>query len=204
MNYLLNMCEIHESNPIVEGSENLILFLSCEFKPVRFLLALMPAPVGVLNHSLDQEYRLLRLLAETFEFELEQERQVQSNVGASLPQEWVDYLERERQEILDKIHQNEHGIDEESVSLSDKNTTPIVHPPILRTLPPTSASHTDIHDGQNFLPSSRSICEPASGSNIATNNVHSPSQQKEMIHCPAHEGMLALTLLLRVPKNIYS
>jgi hypothetical protein len=87
--------------------------------------------------------------------------------GASLPQEWVTYLQRERREILDKIYQKERGPHSESSSSPDQiiqeaysNGTPAIHPPsTLRPVTPTPVQHTDIqlHSGKNIPPSNRSI-----------------------------------------------
>jgi hypothetical protein len=48
----------------------------------------------------------MRLQAETFGFELLREKQVRSEGGKSLPEEWVAHLEREREKILVKLRQN--------------------------------------------------------------------------------------------------
>jgi hypothetical protein len=56
--------------------------------------------------ALDRECHLMRLRAETFAFELLQEKQVRSEGGNALPEEWVAHLEREREKILVALHQN--------------------------------------------------------------------------------------------------
>jgi hypothetical protein len=54
-------------------------------------------------HSASQELYLLRLQAEAFRDELERESQLQLQGLATLPIEWTDYLEHQRQLILDNI-----------------------------------------------------------------------------------------------------
>jgi hypothetical protein len=65
-----------------------------------------PYPIVLYTHpirSASRELYLLRLRAETFRVELELESQLQLQGLATLPIEWTDYLEHQRQLILDKI-----------------------------------------------------------------------------------------------------
>jgi hypothetical protein len=68
----------------------------------------LPPPYSVVldTHpirSASRELYLLRLRAETFRVELELESQLELQGLATLPIEWTDYLEHQRQLILDKI-----------------------------------------------------------------------------------------------------
>jgi hypothetical protein len=137
--------------------------------------------------SLDQECHLLRLLAETFAYELERERQVRLEGGPSLPQEWVTYLQRERQDILDKIRQIEHASGEyipSSNKFLAEYAIPAVNPPVLRTVPPTPAlvPHTTdikLHNSRSLTRQSITGNESASRSNISTNNINVPSPSEQ-------------------------
>jgi hypothetical protein len=155
----------------------------------------MPAisvPLSV--HALDK----LRLLAETFAYELEREMRIRSAGGPSLPQEWVAHLEHERQEILDKIDQSKYdGLDEleESVSHSNKIQIATLHPPMLCTVPPTTVPRVP-PSSQSNITQAGSDSAQASGLpvNLSTNNVSSPGEQKGFCYRPAlreNEGKYA-------------
>jgi hypothetical protein len=87
-------------------------------------LASVPAPTvsQICSESVSgKNPYLLRLLAKTFEFELEWERQLQLKGAATLPPEWAAHLERERQQILDQIQRME----EDSTSPFDTAQVPV-------------------------------------------------------------------------------
>jgi hypothetical protein len=147
--------------------------------------------------SLDRECYLLRLRSETFKFELERERQVRLGVGTSLPSEWFAYLERERQEILDKIHQMECIRNDESIAPGKRQIDP---PPgsSTNTMCYTPSNPCATYRHQSIPQSTRIIGEYATILN-STNNVRPPCQHQESFHCPAlsdMEGTLALTSLM--------
>ena len=54
-----------------------------------------------------REYHLLKLRADTFAFELEQERKLRLKGAGTLPPEWDAYLEDERQKIQDEVYKIE-------------------------------------------------------------------------------------------------
>ena len=115
----------------------------------------------------DRECHLLRLLADTFAYELNREMQLRLEGAVPLPVEWVDYLERERQKILDKIHQINRLQDlQESIAPSHNpqvdDSAPSVIRSILQALPSTSAPHTgdEVRDGPTPY-SPQSISEAA-------------------------------------------
>jgi hypothetical protein len=75
---------------------------------------------------------LLKLRAQTFEFELKRERQRCLETGESLPAEWVASLEQERQDILDLIQREEAKLEPPP---SPPITSTIIHAPKPRPLP---------------------------------------------------------------------
>lgn len=80
--------------------------------------------------ELDRKYYLLRLRAETFAFELQRERQLQSRGEGCLPEEWFAYLERERQEIMEKVLHYEHFRNEKSTASPHEipvSSSPVAH-----------------------------------------------------------------------------
>jgi hypothetical protein len=148
----------------------------------------------------EQECFYLRLLAETFAYELQREMQVRSEGGPWLPQEWVVALERERQEILDKIHHIEQV---------EQPSPPSVHPSadVLLTIPSTTAMarvlHTDIplHNSPPSSQNSTSHSDSNSRSSFATSNIPLPAhrlQNEFFYHSAFHEiegVLIAISLL---------
>jgi hypothetical protein len=108
--------------------------------------ASIPAPTVSPVCAVSGKNPYLLLLAKTFEFELEQERQLQLKGAGTLPPEWASYLERERQEILDQIQRMELP-EEDSISMSDTAQSqvldPIAHPFVTRALPSAYVPYVD-------------------------------------------------------------
>jgi hypothetical protein len=138
--------------------------------------------------------RFLRLRAETFEFELEQERQLQLKGVGTLPPKWAAYLERERQEILDIIQQME-SLEEHSTSPSDTTQVSVDHPLFTTTVPSAHVGHCDntAHHGGG---THQSVSESIRGSGSTLAGPNRPQGSVYPSNISEGEGMLPLTSIL--------
>jgi hypothetical protein len=153
---------------------------------------------------------LLRLLAETFELELQRERQLQLKGAVTPPLEWTAYLERERQEILDKIRQmellEEHyntlsdiaQRQEEALMLASRNPSdPFAHPFITHALLSAHARYdNEAHPGGSIPHAIHSVSEPTrqSGSTIAGH-----SRPEESIYSFVPSGTAGMLDFILIP-----
>ena len=142
-----------------------------------------------------REYIFLRLRAETFESELQLERRLRSTGRELMPEEWHIYLERERQDIMDKVHQYEHMCN----LRNETSVSPTIHPPISCThITPLQCLHHDPHAtvsevGINHSTTHRCHCPTTCNS--------SGGHQDEYINDPAlytHTGKCTLPLTLHL------
>ena len=153
-----------------------------------FPLPSLPTPVldTQVPNPFDRECHFLMLLADTFAYELKCEMRLRLEGAASLPPEWFTYLERERQDIVDKIHQIKRPQSFEptapSYNAQVDYPAPFVLRHIVQTLPSTSASRIDIeaHDIPTIPYSTRNISEHSSRLNSA-HNICSPHQHKDSL-----------------------
>jgi len=145
-------------------------------------------PIGSRDQGCTLEF--LRLRAATFEFELERERQRCSETGGSMPQEWVASLERERQEILERIQHHDSQVDESAHSSIDpvQASEPVIHAPVPQPLPPAPAlgialrlegwgrNSVPLHfHGSGYAHPRPATAHPAIRPSQPTLNVHAPN-----------------------------
>jgi hypothetical protein len=124
----------------------------------------------------------LRLLAETFAFELELESQLQLRGAATLPPEWAASLERERQEILDEIRQRdalEESYTSESAAQSQVAPSFIAHTPPSAHVPYVNGVH---HVG-SIPHTNQSVSESVRGSG-STSTIVGPSRPEQIVCLP--------------------
>jgi hypothetical protein len=116
--------------------------------------------------AINRELYFLQQLAETFQFELELERQLRLQGRAALPIEWSTYLENQRQMILDKIER-----------LQSREERPI----------PSLGMGNDAHPTQDIPPTPPIL--------VPTVPHTQPEQSIYAFVLPETEGMLAFALI---------
>jgi hypothetical protein len=124
----------------------------------------------------------LRLLAETFAFELEWERQLQLRGAATLPQEWAASLECKRQDILDEIRQRdalEESYTSESTAQSQVAPSFIAHTPPSAHVPYAN----EVHHGGVIPHTNQSVSESVRGSG-STSTIAGPSRPEQTVCLP--------------------